>query len=531
MLHFFAGPQSKPQQPHDVEPITIQQQQPPAPPTHSFEDESSLYVVDQEVSQVFEAEAKANAGNKSELNEASAYQWSSDITSQHHVGHLASSNIVVRERTIKLPETHIFTPVKGSSPVAREVTSRDTSPAPDEQYFPKGSIVVKEYHDVEYSLEPKKRVDSDADFDDFQSAQPATVKTNQPLVPLNLLEPQKVENAANEIKWPEPGNITQSIGNELDFLEAPKPPATVVPKVNLTLPLAPSATSSVVSSKKKEPEFAKPVIGTSPTEQNGKLGGDDDDFNDFQAAPPRAQAPKKVQANDPITLSPARLVANIAQQTNQSSAWISSFDDDEVSRFEAAFPKCKTEKKSTQKSGDDDDWSDFVAATQPFASQPPSMISSQTMMNMSKVSNGDADDWSDFVSVQPSISKIPSSRSSSAISSQFQSKPNFSSWNQPLAKPYVNHTTSFLTNDSRNQSQQFTSSNYPSQPSMTITKNFSYNFNNPELNHTTGASRNHHQQQQQRPNGISTILPELDFAMPKHLINLPRGGSLDPGKK
>lgn len=495
--------------------------------------------MDQEVTQVFEAEAKANASNKPELTDSSAYQWTNDVGSQHHVGHfsssVANSNILVRERTIKLPETHIFTPVKGTSPVAREVVSRDVSPAPDDPYFPKGPITVKEYHDVEYSLEPKKRLDSDADFDDFQSAQPSVVKSDPPLVPLNLLEPLKVEKLSTEIKWPEPGNVAQTTSNELDFLETLAPIAS---KPIFNLPLPPPA-STAVNLKKKEPAFSKPVIGTSPTEHNGKV--EDDDFTDFQAAPPptRNQQPpaKMLQSNDPITLSPARLVANVGRQPNQKSSWISSLDNEEMSRFEAAFPKCKTDKKISN--DDEDDWSDFVGAAQntshPFPqSQPPSMISSNSMENSGKYSNGDVDDWSDFVSVPPPVGRIPSAKSSGAISSQFQSKPNFSSWHQPMSRPYVNHATSFLSHESGNQSQQFTSGNYPyvtdkmPRHGVNITNNFNYAFNHPEQQGAPG-SHHHHQQ---KPNGISTILPELDFAMPKNLINLPRGGGqIDPGKK
>jgi hypothetical protein len=526
-----SGPQPKPKQSHDVEPIVIQQ--PPAPPTHLFENEPSLNVMDKEVTQVFETETKANAGNKPELSEsASPYQWSNE----HHIGHFSNptnSSILVRERTIKLPETHIFTPVKGSSPVAREVVSRETSPAPpDDAYFPKGPITVKEYHDVEYSLEPKKRIDSDADFDDFQSAQLAPLKSETPLVPLNLLEPQKVANVSTEIKWPEPGNVAASIDNELDFLETP---VVDPPKLSFKLPLAPQAPTVA---KRKDSGYAKPVIGTSPTQQNGNT--DEDDFNDFQAAPAPLQIqtapplpqpqPVKMPSNDPITLSPARLVAAANTPSNQKGSWISSFDNDEISRIEAAFPKCKTERKATN---DDEEWSDFVGAGQPsslsFAqSQQPSMISSNSFTISSKVSNGETDDWSDFVSVPPSTTKMSSSRSSGAISSQFQSKPNFSSWNQPMSKPYVNHTTSFLTNNPGAQ-QQFTSNNYPfvaekvPRNSMNITNNFSYGFQQ-----GPGAPTNHHQPP--KPNGISTILPELDFAMPK-MINLPRGGQLDPGKK
>lgn len=516
---FYAGPQPKSQQPH--EPIHVQQS--PASSTHTFENESPFYVVDQEVSQVFEAETKANAGHKSELGESlttmTAYQWSNDAQ-QHH---LASSNIL---RTIKLPETHIFTPVKGTSPIAREVVSRDVSPAPDDPYYvAKGTICVKEYHDVEYSLEPRKKSDPDTDFDEFQSAQPEVpiTKSDPPMLPLNLLEPQKVRPSAKEIKL-EP---SVQLNSDLALFETPKH------NFNLPLPQPPSALT--VIGDKKDVEYSKPTLGISPTEQNG----DDDDFNDFQTAPAIKSNPKVVQSKDPITLSPARLVT---QQSNKKSTWISAMDDDEISRIEAAFPKCKPDKRSAQKSNDEDEWSDFVAAqpTLPFTDmQLPSMISSNTM---GKMSNGDGDDWSDFVSVPAPIAKISLAKSSGAISSQLQSKPNFSSWNQPIGKhQYVNLSTSFLTNEPGNQNQQFTSNNYPyvtenfEKGSITITDNFNYAFKHPEMAMSSIGNHNNHQQQQQqkKPNGISTILPELDFAMPKNLMNLPRsgGGNLDFGKK
>lgn len=465
--------------------------------------------MDQEVSQVLETEAKADPDHKPELSELSAYQWSD-------VGASFSTSSSIRERTIKLPETHIFTPVKGSSPIAREVTSRDLSPAPDDPYILKapedafkGPIAVKEYHDVEYRLEPIKKIDHDNEFDDFQSAEPPPVI----LAPAPLLEPQRVEST--EIRWPEPGKVAQPGEADLDFLGAQ--PAVLqsyeLPAAFASLPIAepqlekpPEVLPKAFIEPQKAPSrgftYSKPVIGVSPTEQNGSA--EEDDFNDFQAAPPpmTPQHAKKLQSNDPITLSPARLVSS-------ASSWISSFDNDEISRIEAAFPKCKNEKTKKE---DEDDWSEFVGV--------PSISQSQEFK--SPKNNGDADDWSDFVSVPPPAARNPSSRSS-----QLPSKPNFSSWNQPIAKPYVNHTTSFLSSDSG--SQQFSSANYPYFAStkppvpMTITNNFNYSFNQADFYHAPAA--NH----PQKPNGISTILPELDFAMPKNLINLPRGA--DPGKK
>lgn len=477
--------------------------------------------MDQEISQIFETETKANASHKPELNltTVAPYLWSNDVQQQHLVG---TSNILIRERTIKLPETHIFTPVKGTSPIAREVVSRDVSPAPEDPYFvAKGSIVVKEYHDVEYSLEPKKRSDADIDFDEFQSATVIVKPDLSSSLPLKPLEPLKAEKSTTEIKWPDPGSNVQ-LENEFNFLSSPV--NATHSKTTLNPPLLPPPVVSSSNSNKKEHS----ELETSPTKQNG----DQDDFTDFQEATSIKPTLRAVQLNDPITLSPARLVA---QQSNQKSTWISSMDDDEISRIEAAFPKCKSDKKPLPRLNDDDDWSDFVAA-QPTAllytqSQPPSMISSNTM---GRLSYGDGDDWSEFVSVPP---KVSLANSTGAISSQLQSKPNFSAWSQPVGKhQFVNHSTSFLTNEPRSQTQEFTSNNYPyvtdksSRESITITDNFNYNFNH------HGSLGSHSQQQQiKKPNRISTILPELHFAIPKHLLNLPRTGggteNFDNGKK
>lgn len=500
------------------------------PSAHPFENEPSLYGVDQETTQILEAEGKFHTGNKSELKD--------DVPAhQHHIAAANSNNMLVRERTIKLPETHIFTPIKGTSPVAREVVSPSPS---DDPYYTKGSIVVKEYHDVEYSLDPepvkKVELESENDFDEFQSAPPVVVLSKvEPRVKMNLLEPQKVDSSSLEIKWPEPGNVAQTISNELDFLGSPvqKTPA---PVINLQLAPPPG------SSKKKEIEFSKRITGTAPTEQNGL---DDDEFTDFQAAPPQQSVMKpqtnimenpfdtpkvckKPPSNDPITLSPARLQATAKkqQENNQKSTWISSFDDEEINRITAAFPTCKTVNKQQQhqqKTNDEDDWTDFVSVTQ------ASTISSNSLSNTTRLPNGEGDDWSDFVSVPPQ--KIQSAKSSSG-SSQFSSKPNFSSWNQPISKPYVHHATSFLSHEPRSSmNHQFTSSNFPyvtdKMPSMNITNNFNYNYSQ-STQQAMGAAFGHHSA---KPNSVSTILPELDFAIPKNLINLPHGTNRDPGKK
>jgi hypothetical protein len=428
----------------------------------------------------------------------------------------STNSILVRERTIKLPETHIFTPVKSTSPVSREVISRDESPS---------KIVVKEYHDIEYSLEPKKveKVEHENDFDDFQSA--PNLETNPPVMlpSLGILEPQKVPKTSSEISWPNPGNV--NIDDDFGFMSMPTISNSEVktPSFDLSIDI-----STKVQTSEKKKEFSKPVIGNSPSKHPPV--DEDDDFADFQAAPvnhfstpinnskpnataslndynkfsnshpvmqfsepnPPQQPEKKQASNEPLTLSPSKLASSMKNHDfSQKPSWISSIDDDEVKRIEAAFPKCKLSPRPQQKNiaADEDDWTDFVGAT---TSAP------QTNQNHHQSVTPAADDWSDFVSVPP-----PTVNS---ISSQILNKPNFTSWNQP-SRPYVHHATSFLSSEPKNY-------NSSSRSGMTITNNFNY----------------HHQQ-----NGISTIIPDLQFSMPKNLINLPStrngGGSESAGKK
>lgn len=384
----------------------------------------------------------------------------------------ATNSILVRERTIKLPETHIFTPVKSTSPVAREVKSRDGSPS--------NTIVVKEYHDIEY-LEPKRKMETENDFDDFQSAfvEPPTSS----LMPssLGILEPLKVENQKNNtIAWPNPGEILE----DFSFIENTDESSSHASKIKETKP---------ISIKEL------PVIGHSPSKQQLS---ENDEFAEFQAAPDVSmpnlkpqiyqnsleniqKGGKKIEnkSNEPLTLSPSKLVSTMNKP--QKSTWINSMDDDEVNRIEAAFPKCKVSPKPQPKTNDvdEEEWSDFVGVSS----------SSQNVLNHQKPFNDD--NWSDFVSAPP-----PPLATVNSISSQILSKPNFTSWNQPVAKPYVHHATSFLSSETKN----YNSTSYQSE--MTITNNFNY-----------------------QPNRISTILPDLDFAMPRNLINLPRNES--SGKK
>jgi len=412
-------------------------------------------------------------------------------------------NTMVRERTIKLPETHIFTPIKSISPVAREV-SRESSPIENDK--DKRSVVIKEYHDVEYSLESPKKSDQDSDFGDFNDFQSAIndVPIQPPLksailLPTNVLESQKltVLEPQKVIEAKQPEIISTVAAADHDFQ-------------------AKSSITNLPNQVSRYDVFAELTKAPSKSIE--------DDFADFQAAPtilPQKSIVEKLQQqqlfreDSSLTLSPSRL-ANSIQKMSESShsqqkvtSWMhDTLDKDEISRIEAAFPKCKVDSKKKQQI-DDDEWCDFQSVSQ--SSHPAVPNHTSDSKKMSNDNNADTSDWSDFVSVpivKPSIN-----------ASQFLSKPNFPSWNQP-SKPYVNHTTSFLSsNNSHHYDQSFYARN--KQP-MTITNNFNYSFERQDVSAVPPY---------QMSNGISTILPDLQFALPKTLINLSRGNGSDTAKK
>ena len=559
-----------------------------APPSKlqsiSNESESTVHSVDKTTPQVLQIQTKTNQSelvtevvvtddNKPTLDHT--YQWqngipletsgderflTAPIVTQSKVGiynsnGTSSNSIIVRERTIKLPETHIFTPVKGSNPISQEVISDDpitvTLAAGSETLYAKSQIIVKEYHDIEYSLEmPKADMEADnSDFSDFQSVPVDNLK-EAPVVAsaFDLLKPQKIGTSSMDIKWPEPGNVAQPMDDAFDNIimttdenkikpTLPPPPPSTVAVAAVAAVVAPIQlnVNSGLLNKKKDNAYLKPMIGTSPTAENGIT--EEDDFNDFQTAMPSIPAVPNIvenpihtkysHLNDSITLSPRRLVPNVnkPEENHQQSAWISSMDADEIDRIQAAFPKCKTDatKKTTPKTNDDEEWSDFVVVPptsshqQPmslpsFAStQPPSTISSNYLQNSSPVSNsggGESDDWSDFVSVPAKMTATGAKHIS--ISNQFPSRPNFA-WNQSKPPASFTHHTSFLSEAPRNQ-------HYSN--SVNITNNFNYNY---------AMNQQQPNFQPQPKTNISTILPELDFALPKTLLNLPRSHSHSNG--
>uniref|UniRef100_A0A182W2K1 Clathrin_bdg domain-containing protein n=1 Tax=Anopheles minimus TaxID=112268 RepID=A0A182W2K1_9DIPT len=277
---------------------------------------------------------------------APAHHYVSTHQQQQPMSISSSPNSVPVVRTIKLPETHIFTPSRGVTPISRDITDRD--------------IVVREYHDVEYSLErpaassisSKKEPEFD-EFNEFQS-------------------------------------------------------------VSAVLPNKSSAISSFDS--------VRPVIGRSPTEEVEKrrqeltIGQtnsaperfdndvDDDEFSDFQAAvpsmsavPPVNRPVSNVQNNRSNTSSPVMLLSPailLPQQANTtkekespnvrkiaSSGSINwpdpGIDPDELARFEAAFAKPPSASASVvvgvpnaannqsapkAPAVEEDEWSDFISS-------------------------------------------------------------------------------------------------------------------------------------------------------------------------
>uniref|UniRef100_A0AAG5CRS2 Aftiphilin clathrin-binding box domain-containing protein n=1 Tax=Anopheles atroparvus TaxID=41427 RepID=A0AAG5CRS2_ANOAO len=347
-----------------------------------------------------------------------------------------SPNNVPVVRTIKLQETHIFTPSRGGTPVSRDITDRD--------------IIVREYHDVEYSLEkppaPAGGSRPEPDFDEFN-----------------------------------------------DFQSVPV--------------IAPSVTPGAAAT------YARPVIGQSPTEELEKRGTaaseakrngmeeatarvpdgtEDDDFTEFQAATvpmpavpqPVNKAVSNVQHNRSNTSSPVMLLSPAILLPQQASTpagkdshqamsqidWPEpGIDPDELARFEAAFAKPAPQKvvsptaavttaapkedgnqsaaKPTTVSSavDEDEWTDFISS-KPVVSNDPPAASNQQRGPVAAAPMGVAvqEEWTDFISNTPSTAGFTSQNRLSSSQNNFNySRPSagssgakaFNSWSQPQLPP------------------------------------------------------------------------------------------------
>ncbi|XP_055585182.1 serine-rich adhesin for platelets [Uranotaenia lowii] len=273
-------------------------------------------------------------------------------------------------RTIKLPETHIFTPSKAVNAVSRDSTDRTDVPyaVEDKSYGDKinQSIAVREYRDVEYSLEKSSaKVESSkgsGGFDEFREFQAIEM------------------GSAGTLEEPRHGS---NDGCRLDKKDKPK-------------------------------SFSRPVFGRSPTEELEQI---DDEFSDFQAAVPAAEVVRPAIVNKPLTavanevnrsntsspilLSPSILLpqqtqANTSMESRKASQimWPDpGISSEELARFEAAFPAPKasvitnTSKTTSPKNAaasyasaattDEDEWTDFVYSKPITEKQSPNHSNKQ----------------------------------------------------------------------------------------------------------------------------------------------------------
>nr|XP_019562341.2 nuclear pore complex protein DDB_G0274915 isoform X2 [Aedes albopictus] len=436
---------------------------------------------------------------------------------------VTSSGSVVR--TIKLPETHIYTPSKCVNPVSRDSTDRTEVYGEIDGDSRLGgtfdkTIAVREYHDVEYSLEKslaKNQGSSSGDneFDEFREFQAV----------------RKVDNEDSSRS-----SDLKQIHDDFDF----------------------------VNKKNKISSFSKPVIGTSPTAELDQL---DDEFSDFQAAVPVSEPAKPIvnkplsnvsnehnrsNTSSPILLSPSILLPQQAQPQQPAESnrvtqinWPDpGIDPDELARFEAAFPKPKVapqasgSNNSTPKhasvavanAADDDEWTDFVYSKP--ATEKPSPTRSKH--SPSTHSTSQQEEWTDFIYSAPVTQHLSSSQNNfnyqnNSLGAGRLGGPKFNSWNQPQLPP-----PQFSSWNSNNYYCPSSNSSAPIAAQKEKVPTFSTAHALP-AHHTTNfyqtplstAGRSMPPPQANHIPGISQ-LPELSFITPN---STPGGGGPGPGVK
>lgn len=209
----------------------------------------------------------------------------------------SASYVVPGSGTLK--ETHIFTPSKSpfSIPQSRDVQNdKQEVKCPDFDYEKAAAgiiidenVVKKEYRDLEY--DPDKpttsTLSSSDDFSDFQSV-PIPITAQNPHKPhhnilsmdFGILQPTK-RNDNITINWPDPGNVVTS--TNLESFDSFKSVEHVKSSsIDFGTNEKPKSSSSSFG------EFAKPVIGVSPSEIMFETNSVslEDEFSDFQSVEP-----------------------------------------------------------------------------------------------------------------------------------------------------------------------------------------------------------------------------------------------------
>lgn len=433
-----------------------------------------------------------------------------------------------------LRETHIFTPNKSSNPISREVSidKNDVvvvvaASTTDDEFsefseFQSSSeikidknVITKEYRDVEY--DPDK---------------PKISKSISP----TILQPTKIDSGSITINWPEPGRLSKSYNVDSDRFETFTTSVVEVKKpIESDFEFTEFQGTNTVKYEPDDDEFtnfqgglkinsskfSKPILGTSPTPPEIIKDEFDDEFTDFQSVTP-APAPAQVQNGFkensilPPSINPSppkTLVPNILVPENKKIMTIEPIlapskinwpdpgvDMDEIARIEAAFShKTIPDVKPVQKSATDDDWSDFVSVKNPIPKiQNPIEIKPIVTTNPPKE---DDDDWSDFVSSTPNQWNN---------SSQLQSGPNFSSWNMPPPQFNSWNNTNLFQTPINQQTQQPQTGGYLAN----LNNGFNYGVNNQTSKKTN---------LNQKSSPSISILPDLGFAAPKTIMNIPKG--------
>uniref|UniRef100_U5ER97 Putative aftiphilin n=1 Tax=Corethrella appendiculata TaxID=1370023 RepID=U5ER97_9DIPT len=435
-------------------------------------------------------------------------------------------------RTIKLPETHIFTPNKCINPISMNVTNKDdivvvdsvTIPGnvnnehiDDDEIPPKidKNIINKEYRDIEYSLDKCKQQQLETKTIPVDNYFVASNNNNNNLDEFSDFQSVPIDNEKEQQQTNHVFNITSNNFQQNHHKD------TIWP--------------DIVDNKKDQSDkylkYSKPIIGRSPTEELDTVEVDEDEeFTDFQAATttPAPTTSTTKQSNEPI-LRPSPII--MPEKINMNTPKIDwpdpGIDPDEIARIEAAFPKCKV-KSNNKDSGnssantsnntsntsdnlDDDEWNDFVSSEpsvknisqsikpSPIINVKP-LIPSSTSQTVTKSTLVD-DEWTDFISnvSNPSSNFTPTSQQTNNLKlNHFNTTPKFSSWNQPTQLP----PPQFNSWNNSNLYYQNTNQLYQQQQHVPTTTS-QYTNNNHKIKSP---------QHQQIPN--ISLIPDLGFIGP-----------------
>ncbi|XP_037026037.1 uncharacterized protein LOC119067263 [Bradysia coprophila] len=255
-----------------------------------------------------------------------------------------------------LKETHIFTPSKSpySIPQSREVSNDKPEPkCPDFDYEKAAAgiiidenVVKKEYRDVEY--DPDKptasTLSNSDDFSDFQSVPiplniPSTHKPQQNTLPMDfgILQPTK-RNDNITINWPDPGNVATA--TDMDSFDSFRSAEHI--GSGSTSDFA-ATNEGPKSSSSSFGDFAKPVIGVSPSEIMFETNSTavEDDFSDFQSVEPIpshnnvADVISKYRVPPLSDVIPSNKIEPLSKKTDSDSIITSEFNASNWTDFQS----------------------------------------------------------------------------------------------------------------------------------------------------------------------------------------------------